>query len=178
MSDGGFNPDNIIREYRKSENFGVLIDPVTKQSVRYLSMPKSNVSNSIKMVGQKKTIFPNDFKINSNKKNYSFKSINNVQLPYSSREILKCVFSLRAKPFGEGHIIEILVGMHTYKIKQNQHERLLEHGKLKKYTRAELRELISKLIKDNYIVKRGDEWPTIIITQKGIEYLKSFGISR
>ena len=105
MSDGGFSPDSIIKQHRNSESFGVVIDPLTKQPVRYSLIPKSNVSNSTKMAGQKKTIFPNDFKINSNKKtikrNYSFKSKNNVQLPYSSREILKCVFSLRTHPFGK-----------------------------------------------------------------------------
>ena len=105
MSDGGFNTDDLIKKHRNSESFGVVIDPLTKQPVRYSLIPKSNVSNSTKMAGQKKTIFSNDFKINSNKKtikrNYSFKSKNNVQLPYSSREILKCVFSLRTHPFGK-----------------------------------------------------------------------------
>lgn len=181
MSDGGFSPDNIIKQHRNSESFGVVIDSRTKQPVRYPSIPISNVSNSIKMMGQKKTIFPDDFRVSPNKitiKNDSFKSKNNVHLPYSSKEILKCVFSLSRCPFGKEHIIDILVGMHTSKIKRHNHERLFEHGKLKKYTRAELRELISKLIQDKYMIKRGGGRPTIIITKKGIEYLKSFGINK
>lgn len=173
MSDGGINTDDLIKKHRNSESFGVRIDPRTKQPVRYPLIPKSNVSNSTRIVGQKKTIYPNDFKINSNKKNHSFKSKNNVHLPYPSKEILKCVFSLSTKPFGKEHIIDILVGMHTSKIRKNHHGRLFSHGKLKRYTRAELRALIFKLIQDKYISILGGTWPTIAITQKGIDYLKS-----
>lgn len=42
MSDGGFDPDEMIMSRRSEENlFGVVVDPITKQYVSYPSVPKS-----------------------------------------------------------------------------------------------------------------------------------------
>lgn len=43
MSDGGFDPDEMITRSREEENlFGTVVDPITKQYVSYPAVPGSN----------------------------------------------------------------------------------------------------------------------------------------
>jgi len=46
MSDGDFDPDNMINMYRNSENLGVVFDSHTKQHVIFPSIPKAAESIS------------------------------------------------------------------------------------------------------------------------------------
>jgi len=179
MSDGGFNPDNQIKKHRNSESFGVVKDSITKQFVSYPSIPISNVSCSIRTVGENKTIFSSEQYFASNnqlvKKRNELKSKNGHTLPFSCQMVLKCIFHLKKRPFDRSHIIDILSGRKTYKIKKYYHERLYVNGKLKGYTRENLNKLIDKLIQDKYLFERNGAMSKIMITQKGINYLESFG---
>jgi len=85
--------------------------------------------------------------------------------------ILQCAYRLRKHPFGNEHIIDILSGKNTAKIKRHHHERLSVYGTLEGYSRAKLRGLITTLIKDKYLIKRGGSMPTITLTNKGGGFL-------
>lgn len=178
MSDGDFNPDNMINRYRNSENLGVVFDTHTKQHVIYPSIPKAAESiptTAVCETGTKRTIYPSKlcFKSPYKKlsKNHTSQPKKHVEISRPCKLILQCAYRLRKHPFGKEYMIDILSGKNTVKIKRHHHERLSVYGVLDGYSRAKLRELIATLIMDNFLIKRGGTRPTITLTNKGEGYL-------
>ena len=86
--------------------------------------------------------------------------------------------------FGAGHIISVLRGENTAKVRQFKHDTLSVHGLLKEHSAADLRNFIYQLIgqgvlaQENLILADGRGVPIIKLNQASMDVMKSQGTVR
>ena len=94
----------------------------------------------------------------------------------ASQKFLSCVCRIRqAGRFGVGmnHIIEVLTGADTEKIRKWNHHTLTTYGIGKDRSRPEWSSIGRELLRLGLIAQAPGEFPTIEITEQGLETLKS-----
>ncbi|MCI0439936.1 MAG: DNA helicase RecQ [Chloroflexi bacterium] len=74
--------------------------------------------------------------------------------------------------FGANHVIEVLRGARTKRVLGLGHDRLSVYGIVTDYGDEELREIINLLVTKGLLVKTGDKYPTLGVTQAGWRFLK------
>ena len=62
-----------------------------------------------------------------------------------AQKILSCVVRVRASPWGVGHVVGVLRGEDTEKIRDRRHDQLSTYGLLKGHTRHDVREWVYQL---------------------------------
>ena len=82
-----------------------------------------------------------------------------------AQKILSCVVRVDQR-FGIGHVISILRGENTDRIRSLGHERLSTYGLLKGHPQGELRDWIYQLIGQGVLMQEGDEYPILRLTEK------------
>ena len=74
--------------------------------------------------------------------------------------------------FGESHISEVLRGAKTKRVRDLGHDRLPVYGIACEFTRDELKEIVGLLVARGLLLKNGNQYPTLAVTQAGRTFLK------
>ncbi|MBE2203785.1 MAG: DNA helicase RecQ [Chthoniobacterales bacterium] len=93
-----------------------------------------------------------------------------------AQKLLSCVYRVReGGRFGVGlnHLVEILTGADTEKIRRWKHDRLSTYGVGKDLSRPEWAAIGRELIRLGLLEQERGEFPTIALTENGLEALKS-----
>ena len=93
-----------------------------------------------------------------------------------AQKLLSCVYRVReGARFGVGlnHLIEILTGAATEKIRRWGHDQLTTYGIGKDLSRPEWAAVGRELIRMGFLAQERGEFPTIILTDDGLEALRS-----
>lgn len=74
--------------------------------------------------------------------------------------LLECV-SQTGQRFGMSHIVDVLYGARTQKVKDMRHDKLPVHGKGKRITKNEWKRIGNELIQAGYLSVGGDKYPIV-----------------
>ncbi len=74
--------------------------------------------------------------------------------------------------FGMGHVIDVLLGKNTKKIKDLNHQALPVFGIEKSLEKDEIRHFMQGLLSRNYLAKNEGDYPTLKLTEMGRDALK------
>ena len=80
-----------------------------------------------------------------------------------AQKIISCVYRV-GQAFGVAHVVSVLRGENTDKIRDRNHERLSTYGILKGHSRNELRDLIYQLVAQGYLSQTDDQYPVLHLT--------------
>jgi ATP-dependent DNA helicase RecQ len=79
----------------------------------------------------------------------------------------------RSASFGLGHLIEVLTGADTERIRKWKHEQLSTYGIGREHSRAEWQAIGRELQRLGYLRQAAGDFPTVELTDEGIAALKS-----
>jgi len=88
-----------------------------------------------------------------------------------AQKILSCVYRV-GQSFGVGHVISVLRGEDTEKVRDRGHSRLSTFGLLKSATKHELREWIYQLIGQDFLRQTEDEYPVLHLGARARDAMK------
>jgi ATP-dependent DNA helicase RecQ len=91
-----------------------------------------------------------------------------------AQKIISCVYRLN-QSWGVSHVISVLRGENTEKIRERNHERLSTYGLLKGHSRNELRDLIYQLVSQGYLLQTDDQYPVVHLTQESKAIMRGDG---
>jgi ATP-dependent DNA helicase RecQ len=74
--------------------------------------------------------------------------------------------------FGVGHVISVLRGENTDKVRERGHDRLSTYGLLKGHTRNEVRDWIFQLVAQGYLGQADDMYPVLRLTEQSRALLR------
>jgi ATP-dependent DNA helicase RecQ len=97
------------------------------------------------------------------------------------QKLLSCVYRVRqAGRFGVGlnHLIEILTGADTEKIRRWNHQSLTTYGIGRDLSRPEWAAIGRELVRAGLLIQQSGEFPTIALTDDGLNALKSRRVIR
>ncbi len=89
----------------------------------------------------------------------------------TSQKILSSVVRTGER-FGVSYIIDVLLGKRSKKVLEREHDQLSVFNVVNDFTKEELRELITGLIEKKLLLKEGNEYPILAMTDIGWEFLK------
>ena len=75
--------------------------------------------------------------------------------------------------FGIAHVINVLLGSKAQRVRELGHDRLSVHGIVNDYDRNRLRDIANGLVEQGLLARAGGEYPTIVVTDAGREWLRS-----
>jgi ATP-dependent DNA helicase RecQ len=90
-----------------------------------------------------------------------------------AQKILSCVYRVR-ESWGVSHVVGILRGEDTEKIRERQHDQLSTYGLLKGHTRQDVREWIYQLIAQEFLTQSDSEYPVLRLGTRAKEVLHGF----
>lgn len=93
-----------------------------------------------------------------------------------AQKFLSCVFRIRqAGRFGVGmnHVIEVLTGADTEKVRRWNHHTLTTYGIGRELSRPQWSPIGRELIRLGFLAQSTGEYPTLEITEEGVEALRS-----
>ncbi len=93
-----------------------------------------------------------------------------------AQKLLSCVYRVRQSGrFGVGlnHLIEILTGAETEKIRRWRHDQLSTYGIGRDLSRPEWSAIGRELLRLGFLVQESGEYPTIALSEDGLEALRS-----
>ncbi len=88
-----------------------------------------------------------------------------------AQKILSCVFRTQQR-FGAGHVISVLRGENTDRIRALHHDSLSTYGLLSGYSQAELRDWVYQLIGQGLLAQEGDRYPILTLTEASRRVLR------
>jgi ATP-dependent DNA helicase RecQ len=88
-----------------------------------------------------------------------------------AQKIVSCVVRVR-ESWGVGHVVGVLRGEETEKIRDRQHDQLSTYGLLKGHTRHDVREWVYQLIAQGFLHQTTDEYPILRLGPRAREVLK------
>jgi ATP-dependent DNA helicase RecQ len=88
-----------------------------------------------------------------------------------AQKVLSCVYRVN-QSFGVGHVISVLRGEDTEKVRDRGHSRLSTFGLLKTSTKHELREWIYQLIAQEFLRQTDDEYPVLHLGPRARDAMK------
>jgi len=88
-----------------------------------------------------------------------------------AQKILSCVYRVN-QSFGVGHVVSVLRGEDTEKVRDRGHARLSTFGLLKSSTKHELREWIYQLIAQDFLRQTDDEYPILRLGARARDAMK------
>jgi ATP-dependent DNA helicase RecQ len=97
----------------------------------------------------------------------------------AAQKLLSCVWRAReasysrSASFGLGHLIEVLTGADTERIRKWKHEQLSTYGIGREHSRAEWQAIGRELQRLGYLRQAAGDFPTVELTDEGIAALKS-----
>jgi ATP-dependent DNA helicase RecQ len=93
-----------------------------------------------------------------------------------AQKFLSCVYRIRqASGFGTGisHVIEVLTGAHTDKVRRWDHQKLKTYGIGTELTRPEWAAIARELLRLGLLVQSGGEYPIVEVSASGLDSLRS-----
>ncbi|PYQ27849.1 MAG: DNA helicase RecQ [Acidobacteria bacterium] len=90
-----------------------------------------------------------------------------------AQKIVSCVYRLR-ESWGVSHVVGVLRGEDTEKIRERHHNELSTYGLLKGYTRQDVREWIYQLIAQEFLAQSDGEYPILRLGTRSREVLRGF----
>ncbi|HWB59926.1 MAG TPA: RQC domain-containing protein, partial [Chthoniobacteraceae bacterium] len=93
-----------------------------------------------------------------------------------AQKFLSCVYRLRqASRFGVGlnHVVEVLTGASTEKIRKWNHDKVSTYGIGKEHTRAEWQAIGREIIRLGYCTQAAEKFSVLELTDKGMEVLRA-----
>jgi ATP-dependent DNA helicase RecQ len=90
-----------------------------------------------------------------------------------AQKIVSCVVRVR-ESFGVAHVVGVLRGEDTDRIRARQHDQLSTYGLLKGQSRHDVREWVYQLIAQGYLDQTTDEYPVLRCGPKAREVLRGF----
>ena len=88
-----------------------------------------------------------------------------------AQKIVSCVVRVN-QSFGVGHVISILRGENTDKVRERGHDRLSTYGLLKGHTRNEVRDWIFQLVAKGFLNQADDQYPVLRLTEQSRALLR------
>jgi ATP-dependent DNA helicase RecQ len=88
-----------------------------------------------------------------------------------AQKILSCVARVEQR-FGINHVIGVLRGENSERIRSLQHDKLSTYGLLREHPKIALREWIYQLIGEGVLVKEGDEYPILKLNDASWEVMR------
>ena len=88
-----------------------------------------------------------------------------------AQKILSCVVRIEQR-FGIGHVISVLRGEKTDRVRSLGHERLSTYGLLSAHAQGELRDWIYQLIGHGLLAQEGDRYPILRLTESSRPVLR------
>jgi ATP-dependent DNA helicase RecQ len=89
-----------------------------------------------------------------------------------AQKILSAIIRTNSR-FGRNHIIDILLGRNTQKIKINGHDKLSVYGLAISSAENELAQIIRQLTDKGLLAKTVGKYATLSLSRKGIEFIKN-----
>jgi ATP-dependent DNA helicase RecQ len=90
-----------------------------------------------------------------------------------AQKILSCVVRVR-ESWGVSHVVGVLRGEDTEKIRERQHDQLTTYGLLKGHTRHDIREWVYQLIAQEFLAQTEGEYPILKLGPRAREVLRGF----
>ncbi|HEX2833006.1 MAG TPA: DNA helicase RecQ [Thermoanaerobaculia bacterium] len=90
-----------------------------------------------------------------------------------AQKIVSCVVRVR-ESFGVAHVVGVLRGEDTDRIRQRQHDQLSTYGLLKGQSRHDVREWVYQLIAQGFLEQTGDEYPVLRCGSRAREVLRGY----
>ncbi|MFO0876659.1 MAG: DNA helicase RecQ [Gemmataceae bacterium] len=88
-----------------------------------------------------------------------------------AQKILSCVARVK-QGFGLNHVIDVLRGKDTERIRQREHDRLSTYGLLAEYGESDLRDWVYQLIGQEVLVQTVDEYPKLVLNEASWEVMR------
>jgi len=88
-----------------------------------------------------------------------------------AQKIVSCVVRVN-QSFGVGHVISVLRGENTDKVRDRGHDRLSTYGLLKGHTRNEVRDWIFQLVAKGFLNQADDQYPVLRLTEQSRALLR------
>jgi ATP-dependent DNA helicase RecQ len=90
-----------------------------------------------------------------------------------AQKIVSCVVRVR-ESFGVAHVVGVLRGEDTDRIRQRQHDQLSTYGLLKGQSRHDVREWVYQLIAQGFLEQTHDEYPVLRCGPRAREVLRGY----
>ncbi|HYO77180.1 MAG TPA: DNA helicase RecQ [Thermoanaerobaculia bacterium] len=90
-----------------------------------------------------------------------------------AQKIVSCVVRVR-ESFGVSHVVGVLRGEDTERIRERRHDQLSTYALLKGHSRHDVREWIYQLIAQGYLFQTSDEYPILRLGERAREVLRGF----
>ena len=90
-----------------------------------------------------------------------------------AQKIVSCVVRLR-ETFGVSHLVGVLRGEDTERIRDRGHNQLSTYGLLKGHSRHDLREFVYQLIAQGFLTQTTDEYPVLRLGARAREVLRGY----
>jgi ATP-dependent DNA helicase RecQ len=87
------------------------------------------------------------------------------------QKILSCV-ARTGQRWGVAHVVSVLLGQSSEQMAARGHDRLTTFGLLKDFPAAEVRGYVDQLVQAGCLIRAGDQYPTLQITEPGAKLLK------
>ncbi|MEW6252655.1 MAG: DNA helicase RecQ, partial [Planctomycetota bacterium] len=78
----------------------------------------------------------------------------------AAQKILSCVARVGAR-FGVGHVVDVLTGARTARVRELGHDRLSTYALMQEYDRKELQSMVHQLVDQGVLARTGDEYPIL-----------------
>ncbi len=88
-----------------------------------------------------------------------------------AKQILSCVGRMNQR-FGVEHAVRVLRGENTQAVRSRCHDQLSTYGLLKEYSKAEVRDWIYQLVKQQVLVQTNDEYPILQFNEASWEVIR------
>lgn len=88
-----------------------------------------------------------------------------------AQKIVSCVYRLREQ-FGVGHVVSVLRGEDTDRIRARQHDQLSTYGLLKGTTTHDVREWVYQLVAQGFLYQTDDQYPVLKLGARSREVLR------
>jgi ATP-dependent DNA helicase RecQ len=90
-----------------------------------------------------------------------------------AQKIVSCVVRVR-ESFGVSHVVGVLRGEDTERIRERQHDQLSTYALLKGHTRHDVREWVYQLVAQGFLAQTHDEYPVLRLGTRAREVLKGY----
>jgi ATP-dependent DNA helicase RecQ len=88
-----------------------------------------------------------------------------------AQKILSCVARVK-EGFGINHVVSVLRGENTERIRERGHDKLSTYGLLKDCRKPDVRDWIYQLISQNVLLQVGDEYPVLKLNEASWEVMR------
>lgn len=152
------------------------INAVTDERERFIAIEKLNqtvgyASHNVCRRRQLLGFFGEDYPLdNCGACDICSGSVEQIDITTDSQIIMSAV-SRTGQRFGIGHIVDIVTGADTKRIRELRHNEIKTYGTGKDRDKKHWRSLINELIAQEAIMQEGEPYPVLRITQKGSDIL-------